>query len=157
MKLNHHKFVDAMVTSLEDNRVCTYAVAEALLREPVDLQERFIILFMNYLEQIKPSVLMSDSMQDLSGFADYSWLEHFHLLGISDSTDIAEPGTLLSKISDGDRSWHRVSIEVEYQPQKHVDESEAWSGESVLKLFKELSSLDLKGKLDDDKLEINEF
>ena len=42
MKLSHHKFVDAMVTSLEDNRVCTYAVAEALLREPVDLQERFI-------------------------------------------------------------------------------------------------------------------
>ena len=89
MKLSHHKFVDAMVTSLEDNRVCTYAVAEALLREPVDLQERFIILFMNYLEQIKPSVLMSDSMQDLSGFAEYSWLEYFHLLGISDSVNSA--------------------------------------------------------------------
>ena len=153
MKLNHHKFVDAMVTSLEDNRVCTYAVAEALLREPVDLQERFIILFMNYLEQIKPSVLMSDSMQDLSSFAEYSWLEYFHLLGISDSTDIAEPGTLLSKISEGDRSWHRV----EYQPQMHVDESEVWSSESVLGLFKELSSRDLRAKLDDDKLEINEF
>jgi hypothetical protein len=64
---------------------------------------------------------------------------------------------LLSKISESDRSWHRVSIEVEYQPQKHVDESEAWSIESVLELFKELSSRDLKAKLDDDKLEINEF
>ena len=157
MKLNYQKFADGLVSSLEDNRVCTYALAEALLREPVDLQERFIILFMHYLQLMRPSVLIPESMQDLSNFAAFSWQEYFSLLGFSDSTDIAEPGTLLSKISDSDRVWHNVSIEFEYQPQKFVDESVAWSSESALELFKELSSRDLKAKLDEDKLEINEF
>lgn len=157
MKMSHQKFVDALVTSLEDNRICTYAVSEALLRESVDLQERFIILFMNYLEQIKPSVSVPESMQDLSSFAAYSWLEYFHLLGISDSVDIAGPGALLSKISENDEDWHSVSIEMEYQPQKFVDESVVWTSESVLELFRKLSSQDLKARLDEDKLEINKF
>jgi hypothetical protein len=157
MKMSHQKFVDAFVTSLEDNRICTYAVAEAIVREPVDLQERFIILFMNYLEQIRPSVLLPESMHDLSSFAEYSWQEYFHLLGISNSVDIAGPGALLTKISENDGGWHGVSIEIEYQPQKFIDESVDWSSESVLKLFRELSSLDLKAKLVADELTINEF
>ena len=157
MKMSHQKFVDALVTSLEDNRICTYAVAEAIVREPVDLQERFIILFMNYLEQIRPSVLLPESMHDLSSFAEYSWQEYFHLLGISNSADIAGPGALLTKISENDGGWHGVSIEIEYQPQKFIDESVDWSSESVLELFRELSSLDLKAKLVADELTINEF
>ena len=36
MKMTHDKFIEALTNSFEDNRVCTYAVAEALLREPVD-------------------------------------------------------------------------------------------------------------------------
>jgi hypothetical protein len=106
---------------------------------------------------MRPSVLIPESMQDLSNFAAYSWQEFFSLLGLSDSADIAEPGTLLSKISDSDRSWHNVSIQFEYQTQKFVDESVVWSSESILELFKDLSSRDLKAKLDEDKLEINEF
>ena len=157
MKMSYQKFADGLVSSLEDNRVCTYAVAEALLREPVDLQERFIILFMHYLHLMRPSVLIPESMHDLSNFAAYSWQEFFSLFGLSDSADIAEPGTLLSKISGSDRSWHNVSIEFEYQPQKFVDESVAWSSESILELFKDLSARDLKAELDEDKLEINEF
>jgi len=157
MKMSHQKFVDALVTSLEDNRICTYAVAEAIVREPVDLQERFIILFMNYLEQIRPSVLLPESMHDLSSFAEYSWQEYFHLLRISNSADIAGPGALLTKISENDGGWHGVSMEIEYQPQKFIDESVVWSSESVLELFRELSSLDLKAKLVADELTINEF
>lgn len=157
MKMSHQKFVDALAAVLEDNRICTYAVAEALVREPVDLQERFIILFMNYLEQISPSVLLPESMQDLSSFAAYSWQEYFHLLGISDSADIAGPGALLSKIPENDGDWHSVSIEIEYHPQKFVDESVAWDNESVLELFRALSSQDLKVKLVADELTINEF
>ena len=52
--MNHNKFIDAMTNLFEDNRVSTYAVAEAIVREPVAIQERLITLFMHYLYQIKP-------------------------------------------------------------------------------------------------------
>ena len=81
--MNHDKFIEALTNSFEDNRVSTYAVAEAIVREPVAIQERLITLFMHYLYQIKPSVVMAEHMLDLSSFAQEYWEQYFELIGIS--------------------------------------------------------------------------
>jgi hypothetical protein len=160
MKMNYDKFVEALTNSFEDNRVCTYSVAEALLREPVAMQERLIVLFMHYLNQIKASVVMPEHMLDLSNFAQVSWGQYFELIGISSVTDISQPGSLLDLLSDPEESddiWTNIKIKKEYRPQNYSDENAIWDKNSTLELFRELSTNDLKMLFDKQEFEINEF
>jgi hypothetical protein len=160
MKMNHDKFIDALTNSFEDNRVCTYSVAEALLREPVAIQERFIVLFMHYLNHIQPSVVVPEHMQDLSNFAQASWEEYFELIGISSITDINQPGSLLDLLLDPEESgdsWTNIKIEKQYRPQNYSDGNALWDKNSSLELFRELSTIDLKALFDKQEFEINEF
>ena len=160
MKMTHEKFTEALTNSFEDSRVCTYAVAEALLREPVDLQERFLILFMHYLECIKPALLMPDHLLDLSNFAQVSWENYFEYIGISDTTQISKPGDLLRLLpepTNSDDKWTNIKIEREYLPQNYTDENAVWDKSSVLEFFRELSSKDLKELFDNQDFEFNEF
>ena len=160
MKMTHEKFTEALTNSFEDSRVCTYAVAEALLREPVDLQERFLILFLNYLERIKLASLMPDHLLDLSNFAQVSWENYFEYIGISDTTQISKPGDLLGLLpepTNSDEKWTNIKIEREYLPQNYTDENALWDKSSVLEFFRELSSKDLKELFDNQDFEFNEF
>ena len=160
MKMNHNKFIDAMTNLFEDNRVSTYAVAEAIVREPVAIQERLITLFMHYLYQIKPSVVMPEHMLDLSNFAQASWEQYFELLGISETPDIGQPGDLLKLLSDPDEAesgWTSIKIEKEYLPHNYVNESIAWNKESVEQFFREHSAKDLRALLEKKDFQINEF
>jgi hypothetical protein len=160
MKMNHEKFTEALTNSFEDSRVCAYAVAEALLREPVDLQERFLILFLNYLERIKLASLMPDHLLDLSNFAQVSWENYFEYIGISDTTQISKPGDLLGLLpepTNSDEKWTNIKIEREYLPQNYTDENALWDKSSVLEFFRELSSKDLKELFDNQDFEFNEF
>lgn len=158
--MTHEKFTEALTNSFEDSRVCTYAVAEALLREPVDLQERFLILFMHYLERIKLASLMPDHLLDLSNFAQVSWENYFEYIGISDTTQISKPGDLLALLpepTNSDDRWTNIKIEREYLPQNYTDENALWDKRSVLEFFRELSSKDLKELFDNQDFEFNEF
>ena len=158
--MNHNKFIDAMTNLFEDNRVSTYAVAEAIVREPVAIQERLITLFMHYLYQIKPSVVMPEHMLDLSNFAQASWEQYFELLGISETPDIGQPGDLLKLLSDPDEAesgWTSIKIEKEYLPHNYVNESIAWNKESVEQFFREHSAKDLRALLEKKDFQINEF
>ena len=158
--MNHNKFIDAMTNLFEDNRVSTYAVAEAIVREPVAIQERLITLFMHYLYQIKPSVVMPEHMLDLSNFAQASWEQYFELLGISETPDIGQPGDLLKILSDPDEAesgWTSIKIEKEYLPHNYVNESIAWNKESVEQFFREHSAKDLRALLEKKDFQINEF
>lgn len=158
--MTHEKFTEALTNSFEDSRVCTYAVAEALLREPVDLQERFLILFMHYLERIKLASLMPDHLLDLSNFAQVSWENYFEYIGISDTTQISKPGDLLALLpepTNSDDRWTNIKIEREYLPQNYTDENALWDKSSVLEFFRELSSKDLKELFDNQDFEFNEF
>lgn len=160
MKMTHEKFTEALTNSFEDSRVCTYAVAEALLREPVDLQERFLILFLNYLDRIKVASLMPDHLLDLSNFAQVSWENYFEYIGISDTTQISKPGDLLGLLpepTNSDEKWTNIKIEREYLPQNYTDENALWDKSSVLEFFRELSSKDLKELFDNQDFEFNEF
>jgi hypothetical protein len=160
MKMTHEKFTEALTNSFEDSRVCTYAVAEALLREPVDLQERFLILFLNYLDRIKLASLMPDHLLDLSNFAQVSWENYFEYIGISDTTQISKPGDLLGLLpvpTNSDEKWTNIKIEREYLPQNYTDENALWDKSSVLEFFRELSSKDLKELFDNQDFEFNEF
>ena len=160
MKMIHEKFTEALTNSFEDSRVCTYAVAEALLREPVDLQERFLILFMHYLERIQLASLMPDHFLDLSNFAQVSWENYFEYIGISDTTQISKPGDLLALLpepTNSDDKWTNIKIEREYLPQNYTDENALWDKSSVLEFFRELSSKDLKELFDNQDFEFNEF
>jgi hypothetical protein len=160
MKMTHEKFTEALTNSFEDSRVCTYAVAEALLREPVDLQERFLILFLNYLDRIKLASLMPDHLLDLSNFAQVSWENYFEYIGISDTTQISKPGDLLGLLpepTNSDEKWTNIKIEREYLPQNYTDENALWDKSSVLEFFRELSSKDLKKLFDNQDFEFNEF
>jgi len=160
MKMTHEKFTEALTNSFEDSRVCTYAVAEALLREPVDLQERFLILFLNYLDRIKLASLMPDHLLDLSSFAQVSWENYFEYIGISDTTQISKPGDLLGLLpepTNSDEKWTNIKIEREYLPQNYTDENALWDKSSVLEFFRELSSKDLKELFDNQDFEFNEF
>ena len=158
--MNHNKFIDAMTNLFQDNRVSTYAVAEAIVREPVAIQERLITLFMHYLYQIKPSVVMPEHMLDLSNFAQASWEQYFELLGISETPDIGQPGDLLKILSDPDEAesgWTSIKIEKEYLPHNYVNESIAWNKESVEQFFREHSAKDLRALLEKKDFQINEF
>lgn len=158
--MTHEKFTEALTNSFEDSRVCTYAVAEALLREPVDLQERFLILFLNYLDRIKLASLMPDYLLDLSNFAQVSWENYFEYIGISDTTQISKPGDLLGILpepTNPDEKWTNIKIEREYLPQNYTDENALWDKSSVLEFFRELSSKDLKELFDNQDFEFNEF
>ena len=158
--MNHDKFIEALTNSFEDNRVSTYAVAEAIVREPVAIQERLITLFMHYLYQIKPSVVMPEHMLDLSNFAQASWEQYFELLGISETPDIGQPGDLLKLLSDPDEAesgWTSIKIEKEYLPHNYVNESIAWNKESVEQFFREHSAKDLRALLEKKDFQINEF
>jgi hypothetical protein len=158
--MTHEKFTEALTNSFEDSRVCTYAVAEALLREPVDLQERFLILFLNYLDRIKLASLMPDHLLDLSNFAQVSWENYFEYIGISDTTQISKPGDLLGLLpepTNSDDKWTNVKIEREYLAQNYSDENAAWDKESALDFFRKLSSKELKELLDSQDFEFNEF
>ncbi len=158
--MTHEKFTEALTNSFEDSRVCTYAVAEALLREPVDLQERFLILFLNYLDRIKLASLMPDHLLDLSNFAQVSWENYFEYIGISDTTQISKPGDLLALLpepTNSDDRWTNIKIEREYLPQNYTDENALWDKSSVLEFFRELSSKDLKELFDNQDFEFNEF
>ena len=158
--MTHEKFTEALTNSFEDSRVCTYAVAEALLREPVDLQERFLILFLNYLDRIKVASLMPDHLLDLSNFAQVSWENYFEYIGISDTTQISKPGDLLGLLpepTNSDEKWTNIKIEREYLPQNYTDENALWDKSSVLEFFRELSSKDLKELFDNQDFEFNEF
>ena len=158
--MTHEKFTEALTNSFEDSRVCTYAVAEALLREPVDLQERFLILFLNYLERIKLASLMPDHLLDLSNFAQVSWENYFEYIGISGTTQISKPGDLLGLLpepTNSDEKWTNIKIEREYLPQNYTDENALWDKTSVLEFFRELSSKDLKELFDNQDFEFNEF
>lgn len=158
--MNHNKFIEAMTNLFEDNRVSTYAVAEAIVREPVAIQERLITLFMHYLYQIKPSVVMPEYMLDLSNFAQASWELYFELLGISETPDIGQPGDLLKLLSDPDEAesgWTSIKIEKEYLPHNYVNESIAWNKESVEQFFREHSAKDLRALLEKKDFQINEF
>jgi len=160
MKMSHDKFIDALTNSFEDNRVCTYAVAEALLREPVAMQERFLVLFMHYLNHIKPRVIMAENTLDLSNFAQASWEQYFELIGISSVTEISQPGNLLDLLSDPEESddkWTTIKIEKEYNPQNYSDENAVWDKNSALDLFRKLSTEDLKELFDKQEFEVNEF
>jgi hypothetical protein len=160
MKMSHDKFIEALTNSFEDNRVCTYAVAEALLREPVAIQERFIVLFMHYLHCIKPSVIIPEHMLDLSAFAQNSWEEYFEFIGVSSVMEISQPGNLLDLLSDSkesDDKWTNIKIEKEYRPQNYFEENTVWDKNSVLELFRELSTKDLKELFDKQEFEVNEF
>ncbi|TRZ84388.1 MAG: hypothetical protein D4R83_08850 [Streptomycetaceae bacterium] len=160
MKMNHDKFIEAMTNSFEDNRVSTYAVAEAIVREPVAIQERLITLFMHYLYQIKPSVVMPEHMLDLSNFAQASWEQYFELLGISETSDIGQHGDLLELLSDpegAESGWTNIKIEKEYLPHNYVDESIAWNKESVEQFFRELSTKDLRAMFEKKDIQFNEF
>ena len=160
MKMTHEKFSEALTNSFEDSRVCTYAVAEALLREPVDLQERFLIFFIHYLNRIKSALLVPEHLRDLSSFAQASWENYFEYLGISDITQISNPGDLLGLLPDftnSDEKWTNIKIEREYLPQNYFDENTAWNTNSVLNFFRELSSRDLKKLFDNQDFEITEF
>jgi hypothetical protein len=160
MKMTHEKFTEALTNSFEDSRVCTYAVAEALLREPVDLQERFLMLFLNYLDRIKLASLMPDHLLDLSNFAQVSWENYFEYIGISDTTQISKPGDLLGLLpepTNSDEKWTNIKIEREYLPQNYTDENALWDKSSVLEFFRELSSKDLKELFNNQDFEFNEF
>ena len=160
MKMNYEKFAEALTNSFEDSRVCTYAVGEALLRQPVDLQERFLILFMHYLDRIKPASLMPDHLFDLSNFAQVSWENYFEYIGISDTTQISKPGDLLGLLpepTNSDVKWTNIKIEHVYLPQKYTNENAVWDKSSVLEFFRELSSKDLKELFDNQVFEFNEF
>jgi hypothetical protein len=160
MKMSHDKFIDALTNSFEDNRVCTYAVAEALLREPVAMQERFLVLFMHYLNHIKPRVIMPENTLDLSNFAQASWEQYFELIGISSVTEISQPGNLLDLLSDPEESddkWTTIKIEKVYHPQNYSDENAVWDKNSVLDLFRKLSTEDLKELFDKQEFKVNEF
>ncbi len=160
MKMTHEKFTEALTNSFEDSRVCTYAVAEALLRESVDLQERFLILFLNYLDRIKLASLMPDYLLDLSNFAQVSWENYFEYIGISDTTQISKPGDLLGLLpepTNPDEKWINIKIEREYLPQNYTDENALWDKSSALEFFRELSSKDLKELFDNQDFEFNEF
>lgn len=158
--MNHEKFIDALTNSFEDNRVSTYALAEAIVREPVAIQERLITLFMHYLYQIKPSVIMPEHMLDLSNFAQASWEQYFELIGISEISDIGQPGYLLELLSDpedGESGWTNIKIEKEYLPHNYVDESIVWTKESVENFFRELSTKDLQELFEKKDFQVNDF
>ena len=158
--MNHDKFIEALTNSFEDNRVSTYAVAEAIIREPVAIQERLITLFMHYLYQIKPSVVMAEHMLDLSSFAQASWEQYFELIGISEISDIGQPGSLLEILSDPEEAesgWTNIKIEKEYLPHNYVDEGVAWNKQSVEQFFREQSSKDLRELFEKKDFEVNEF
>ena len=103
---------------------------------------------------------MPEHMLDLSNFAQASWEQYFELLGISETSDIGQPGDLLELLSDSEGTesgWTNIKVEKEYLPHNYVDETVAWNKESAEQFFRELSAKDLRELFEKKDFQVNEF